>query len=202
MHFFGEHAGRIADVALPFVGIWFGWWLSDRVRSRADRAAEKAALRAQADALITAVLDVRMAALTGHTLWDSLVEHGRTVFLAAIAGAGEVARARTARASDRASVAAGLGAAVHVIAQERIASKQYAATVREPLYRLTTAAAPLLRHPDAQVSESASALVNVTFDIKKDTQNLDTALAAFHAAVTTAEQEPASRWRRLRPRLG
>ncbi|MEU7306295.1 hypothetical protein [Streptomyces sp. NPDC007206] len=200
-HFLGEHAGRIVDILVALAGIWFGWWLSNRATSRANRAAEKAALRSQADALIAAVLDVRNAALAGHTLWDSLLEHGRTILLAAVAGAGEVARTRAAGAPDRASVAAGLGSAAQLIARDRIASKEYAATVREPIFRLTTAAAPLLRHPDPQVSESAGALLKATFDIKKDTRNLDSAFAAFHAAVTAAEQEPAPWWRRLRLRL-
>ncbi|MEU6462230.1 hypothetical protein [Streptomyces sp. NPDC046976] len=202
MHFFGEHAGHLADVMVAFVGIWFGWWLSDRSRSRADRAAEKATLRAQADALIAAVLDVRAAAMTGHTLWDSFLEHGRTVLLAAAAAAGEIARTRAIGASERASAVAGFGSAAQLMARTRIASKEYAATVREPLFRLATAAAPLLRHPDTQVSETAGTLLNVTFDIKKDTRNLDAAFTAFHAAVTNTEREPASGWRRLRLRAG
>ncbi|MFR9794113.1 hypothetical protein ACL07V_36735 [Streptomyces sp. MB22_4] len=140
--------------------------------------------------------------MTGHTLWDNFLEHGRTVLLAAAAGAGELARTRATGASERASVIAGFGPAAQLIARDRIAGKAYAATVREPLFRLATAAAPLLRHPDTQVADTAGTLVNVTLDTKRDTRNLDAAFTAFHAAVTNAEHEPAPWWTRLRLRSG
>ncbi|MGW3269615.1 hypothetical protein [Streptomyces sp. NPDC001056] len=61
--------------------------------------------------------------MTGHTLWDNFLAHGRTVLLAAAAGAGELARTRATGASERASVIAGFGPAAQLIARDRIASK-------------------------------------------------------------------------------
>ncbi|MEU1592829.1 hypothetical protein ABZ468_08185 [Streptomyces sp. NPDC005708] len=198
MHFLDEHASKLVDILVALGGVYFGWWLGDTSRSRADRAAEKAALRVQADALIVAVLDVRGAAQTGHVLWDRPIEHLRTVALAGAAGVSELHRSRGTGESEWHGILAVVGAAVRVIAQDRIASKQYAATVREPMVRLTAAAAPLLRHPNPQVSTAAGELVNAACEIKKDTRRLDAAFAAFHAAVSAAEHNPPSWWRRLR----
>ncbi|MGC5000582.1 hypothetical protein [Streptomyces sp. DT195] len=202
LHFFSEHVGRLADTLGAVALAYFGWWLGDKARNRAERKADRAALRVQADALVVAVLDVRASALTGHALWDSIWEHARTALLASLVGAGGLVRAKAAGASDRAQIAAALGAAGEVIGRDRIASKQYAATVREPLRRLATAAAPLLHHSDTAVSESASTLMKAATTVKKDTTELDAALVAFHSAVTAAEQAPAPRWRRLSVRRG
>ncbi|MCX5097580.1 hypothetical protein OOK36_55075 [Streptomyces sp. NBC_00365] len=84
--FLDGHSGRLADLLFALLAVYFGWWLSERARARADRDNGKAELNRQADALVVAVFDLRASAHTGYILWDRIVEHGRTILLASMAG--------------------------------------------------------------------------------------------------------------------
>ncbi|MCX4403813.1 MULTISPECIES: hypothetical protein [unclassified Streptomyces] len=196
--FLDGHSGRLADLLFALLAVYFGWWLSERARARADRDNGKAELNRQADALVVAVFDLRASAHTGYILWDRIVEHGRTILLASMAGVSVLAQTRGPGITEKIQIAAMFGPAAQILAGDRIASKQYAATVREPINRLTSAAAPLLRHSDTRVSTTAATLVNAALESKKDTRDVDTALAAFRTAVTTATQDTPPWWRRLR----
>lgn len=186
--FFREHsawADKTADLLVALL-IWFlTWWLTNRSRDRVDREAEKAALRAQADALIVAVGDLRATANVNRTLWERPAEQGRTMLLAALIGGGRIVRG-TRGGSGWADIAVGLGEAAQFLGRERIASKQNAATVREPLMRLTTAAAPLLRHQDPTIATAAEELFTAAMNIGTDTARADTALETFGRAVRAA----------------
>ncbi|MFF8513587.1 hypothetical protein ACF064_36685 [Streptomyces sp. NPDC015492] len=58
------------------------WWLTTRARNHQDQEREREALRGQADALIVAVSDLRMAADISREMWTSR-NATRLVFLEA-----------------------------------------------------------------------------------------------------------------------
>lgn len=72
------------------------WSVTTATRKRADAKADRATVRAQADALIVAVSEVRAMASTNKLLWGSWKETGRSFLLALLAGS---RRARTYRRS-------------------------------------------------------------------------------------------------------
>ncbi|MFI9052437.1 hypothetical protein [Streptomyces sp. NPDC053427] len=200
MHFLGENADKLLDLLIGLGLAYFGWWLANKSRDRADREAEKATLRAQADALTVAVLDIRHAAATSRILWEGPAERGRSFLLAALAYAGGAAHAQAAGGSDRLSLTAGLGNAAEILAGDRRASKEHTATVREPLLRLATAAAPLLRHPDADVATAANELADAALTETENATRIEAGLGAFERAVRAALQPQPSVWARLRRR--
>ncbi|MGY4935838.1 hypothetical protein ACWD7T_33020 [Streptomyces sp. 900116325] len=201
LHFLGDHAEKLLDLLIGVFLAYFGWWLANKSRDRADREAEKAALRAQADALIVAVVDLRHAAATNRILWEGPAERGRSFLLALLAGAGGVARAQVVGGSERLSITAGLGNAAEMLAGDRRASKEHTARVREPILRLATAAAPLLRHTDASVATATNELVTAAFADVENPTRVETTLEAFEGAVRSALQPSPSVWARLRGRF-
>ncbi|MFD7409733.1 hypothetical protein ACFV7R_45730 [Streptomyces sp. NPDC059866] len=191
---------KLIDLLVNATVAFLAWRLANLSRDRADREAEKATLRAQADALTVAVIDLRQAAATNRILWEGPAERGRSFLLALLSYAGGVARAQALGASDRLALTAGLGNAAETLAGDRRASKEHIATVREPLLRLATAAAPLLRHQDENVAAATNALTAAALAEAEDTTRVETALAAFENAVRAALEPTPSRWARLRRR--
>jgi hypothetical protein len=201
LHFFGGHAEKLLDLLIGVFLAYLGWWLANKSRDRADREAEKAALRGQADALIVAVVDLRHAAATNRILWEGPAERARSFLLALLAGAGGVARAQAFGGSERLNITAGLGSAAEMLAGDRRASKEHTARVREPILRLATAAAPLLRHTDASVATAANGLVTAAFAEVENPTRVEAALEAFEGAVRSVLQPSPSVWARLRGRF-
>ncbi|MFG3132967.1 hypothetical protein ACGFZU_35365 [Streptomyces tendae] len=192
---------KLIDLLVNATIAFFAWRLTNLSRDRADRAAEKESLRTQADALTVAVLDLRHAAATNRILWEGPAERGRSFLLALMSYAGGVARAQALGASDRLALTAGMGNAAETLAGDRRATKQHVATVREPVLRLATAAAPLLRHQDATVASTAAELTTAALAEGEDTARVEAALTAFESAVRAALEPAPSRWRpRLRRR--
>ncbi|MEV3993611.1 hypothetical protein AB0J57_32410 [Streptomyces sp. NPDC049837] len=120
-------------------------WLTNRARNRQEQQAEVGALRVQADAMTVAVLKLQGAAAANRLLWEGPAERGRTFLLTVLAVAGGAVRARIAGGTDMQSGLVGFGRAAELLSRERMASKQTAAAIREPLTRAATAAAPLMR---------------------------------------------------------
>ncbi|MFF9192620.1 hypothetical protein [Streptomyces rochei] len=192
---------KLIDLLVNATVAFFAWRLANLTRDRADRAAEKERLRSQADALTVAVLDLRHAAATNRILWEGPAERGRSFLLTLMSYAGGVARAQALGASDRLALTAGMGNAAETLAGDRRAVKQHVATVREPVLRLATAAAPLLHHQDATVASTAAELTTAALAEGEDTVRVDAALTAFESAVRAALEPAPSRWRpRLRRR--
>ncbi|MEU0030646.1 hypothetical protein [Streptomyces sp. NPDC006335] len=208
MHQLMKGVSDHADAVAQFIGAFiialfsalFTYWLTKRVRARADRQEERAALQVQADALGVAMADVRAAAIVNHTLWESPASRGRSFLLALLACAGGAARGRVAGGTDGLSFAIGMGEAALLLSRERRASNQAIAAVREPLLRLATAAAPLLRHPNAQVADAAEAVLAAASNIENHASS-DVAVAAFGRAVRAALQPPPTLWARICHRL-
>ncbi|MFJ4622439.1 hypothetical protein [Streptomyces sp. NPDC088812] len=86
-------------------------------------------------------------------------ERARSFLLATFAFFGGAALARIAGGSDHLSAQVGMGQAAELLSRDRRASKQNAAAVREPLTRVATAAAPLMRSTDAPVAATTEQLL-------------------------------------------
>lgn len=153
--------------------------------------AEIGALRVQADAMTVAVTELQGAAAANRLLWDGPAERGRTFLLTVLAFAGGAACARIAGGTDAQSGLVGFGRAAELLSRERVASKQTAAAVREPLTRALTAAAPLMRCSGPAVVTATEQLLNALSDVE-NTARLEAALKTFGQAVNaaTAPQQP------------
>ncbi|GAB2606606.1 hypothetical protein GCM10027168_44320 [Streptomyces capparidis] len=139
-------------------------WLTSRARNRQEQQAEVGALRVQADAMTVAVTEVQGAAAVNRLLWEGSTERGLTFLLAVLAFAGGAARARIAGATDVQSGLVGFGRAAELLSRERVASKQTAAPLQEPLTRAASAAAPLVRRSDPAVATEQ--LLNALADVE------------------------------------
>ncbi|MFF9157468.1 hypothetical protein ACF1AB_35195 [Streptomyces sp. NPDC014846] len=148
-----------------------------RARNHQEQQAESGALRMQADAMTVAVMELQGAGATNRLLWEGSAERGRTFLLAVLTFAGGAARARIAGGTDMQSGLTGFGHAAELLSRERMASKQTAAAVREPLTRAATAAAPLMRCCDPDVVTTTEQLLNALSDVE-DTARLEAALEA------------------------
>ncbi|MEU2900755.1 hypothetical protein ACWC4E_32220 [Streptomyces sp. NPDC001273] len=172
-------------------------WLTNRSRNRQEQQAEIGALRVQADAMTVAVVELQAAAAANRLLWEGLTERARAFLLAMMACAGGAARARITGGTDVQSGLVGFGRAAELLSRERVAGKQSAAAVREPLTRAATAAAPLMRCSDPAVVTATEQLLNALSDVE-DTARLETALDAFGRAVNAATAPRLSWWARRR----
>ncbi|MFD5399307.1 hypothetical protein ACFWJW_34515 [Streptomyces sp. NPDC127097] len=172
-------------------------WLTSRARNRQDQQTEIGALRVQADAMTVAVVELQAAAAANRLLWDGPAERARSFLLAVMASAGGAARARIAGGTDAQSAQVGFGRAAELLSRERVASKQNAAAVREPLTRAATAAAPLMRCSDPAVVTATEQLLNALTDVA-NTARLEVALEAFGRAVNAATAPQLSWWARRR----
>lgn len=172
-------------------------WLTNRARNRQDQQEEIGALRVQADAMTVAVAELQGAAAANRLLWEGPAERARSFLLATLAYFGGAARARIAGGTDGQSVLVGMGQAAELLSRDRRASKQNAAAVREPLTRVATAAAPLMRYPDPAVATATEQLLGACGDIE-NTERLEAALEAFGQAVRAATAPRLSWWARRR----
>ncbi|MGW3269078.1 hypothetical protein [Streptomyces sp. NPDC001056] len=172
-------------------------WLTNRARNRQEQQAEIGALRVQADAMAVVVAELQGAAAANRLLWEGPAERGRTFLLTVLAFAGGAARARIAGGTDAQSGLVGFGRAAELLSRERVASKQSVASLREPLTRAATAAAPLMRCSDPAVVTATEQLLNALGNVE-DSVRLEAALGAFGRAVNAATAPPLSWWARRR----
>ncbi|MFD6113981.1 hypothetical protein ACFWG0_28285 [Streptomyces yangpuensis] len=135
-------------------------WLTSRARNHQERQAEIGALRVQADAMTVVVVELQSAVAVNRLLWHGRAERARSFLLTMLALTGGAARARIAGGTDVQSGLVGFGQAAELLSRERVASKQTAAAVREPLTRAATAAAPLMRSSDSDVVTATEQLPN------------------------------------------
>ncbi|MFE1206423.1 hypothetical protein ACFW5V_32570 [Streptomyces sp. NPDC058762] len=191
-----DHAEKVIDLGINLGVALLIWHLTNRSRDRGDRQAELAATRAQADAFIVAVADVRAAAALNQQLWERPLERWRIMGLVALTVAGEGTRARIAGGTERQAIAAGVGAAAQIGHRELHANKAALTALRDPMVRVAAAAAPLMHHADEQVRTTVDEVMTALSNIK-NTRRLDTALEAFGQAVATATEPAPSRWTRI-----
>ncbi|WP_055607284.1 hypothetical protein [Streptomyces prasinus] len=172
-------------------------WLTNRSRNRQEQQADIGALRVQADTMTVAVVELQAAAAANRLLWEGPAERARTFLLTVLAFTGGAARARIAGGTDAQSGLVGFGRAAELLSRERVASKQSAAAVREPLTRAATAAAPLMRCSDPAVVTATEQLLNALTDVE-NTACLESAMETFGRAVNAATAPRQSWWARRR----
>ncbi|MEU1406812.1 hypothetical protein ABZ471_31460 [Streptomyces sp. NPDC005728] len=185
-------AGTLAAVAL---GAGLTARINSRATARAEAKAECDALGAQFDAMLLAVAGLRAAVEADHVLWSGWKEQARTFLLATVTG---LAPAAFVRGSDRREIAAALGGAGWFLAHERHQSRTASASITP---KLEAAAAPLQRHPSAEVVEATDRLVTAVFSYHetRDPRQLEAAAAGFGTAVRAVLHPPTRRrlpWRR------
>ncbi|MEU2757345.1 hypothetical protein [Streptomyces albidoflavus] len=151
---------KLQDLAVAIVVAIITWGLTTLARRRADREAERTALQDQADTFVVAVADVQAAASVARQLYEGWPQRAAVGLLAALAAGGAAARTRALGATDNLSLIAGLGATAPILSSARQTSQRYTASIREPMHRLATAAAPLLRHHDENLAGAADDLFN------------------------------------------
>ncbi|MER7182921.1 hypothetical protein ABT404_26205 [Streptomyces hyaluromycini] len=192
-------------VGTTILGSLLTWFVATVTRKRAEAKAERATVRAQADALIVAVSEIRARAQTNKALWGSWQEISRSLLLTFLAGAGGFARTAAMASRDdrgqRLAIAAGLGAAADMAGRDRRETKRLASALAPAMTRVITAAAPLLRHPDPRVAAATEKLFAAVSEIEA-TEALDAALSEFGRAVVPVTTAPPVWWRRLMPGRG
>lgn len=169
-------------------------------KKRAGAKADRETVRAQADALIMAVTDLRGKAEVNRLLWGTRWEGARSFLVAFAAGAGAMsgttllARPQGNR-EEWLAIASGAGAAVDALARDRREAKRMDGELAPLIPRVTAAAAPLLRHPDQGVATATERLVKAAYNIKAKGA-LDRALREFGRAVVPVTTVPLRWWRR------
>ncbi|MFJ4368032.1 hypothetical protein ACIP4S_28300 [Streptomyces chartreusis] len=137
--------GAVGAVVLLFLGAWENDRRTQRTEARKEVAADRAALEAQADELVAAVLAVKAAGNAHDHLWGSWKAKAAVGLRAAVRGG-----AAYARSGQRGfpAVMAGYGDAATVIGQWDQGSAVSAAGLAAPLGRLGAAVAPLMRRQE------------------------------------------------------
>ncbi|MFB7575673.1 hypothetical protein [Streptomyces sp. NPDC056165] len=171
-------AGAVGAVALVFIGGWENDRRTRKTDARKDAAADRAALEAQANELVTAVLALKVAGNTHDHLWGgraAALVSGRRGAAALPALAEEAGRVVERWENDSAVSAAGLAA---------------------PLSRLGAAVAPLLRREEPGLAAAADAVFMAAAEGYGDDARMARALEDFHAALRPALVPPPLEGRR------
>jgi hypothetical protein len=136
-------------VFLLFLGAWENSRRTRQAEARKEAIADRAALEAQADELVAAVLALRVAGDTHDHLWGRWRAKLPVLTWAIVQGGAAYVRSGQ---KGFPAVMAAYGDAAPVIARWDRASAVSAAGLAAPLSRLGAAAAPLLRRqePDLQ----------------------------------------------------
>jgi hypothetical protein len=171
--------------------------LTRRREIRAQQAADRAELQAQADELLAAVLALTAAGGMNDQLMGGLRPRLTTLLHALTQGA--AVAAQSGQAFHRGL--AGVGRASEVISQWDRESAASAAGLVAPLSRLGAAAAPLMRHPDQALTEAAGNVLNTVVANFQDHDEVGQALATFRAELLRVLDAPVPR-RRLSLRRG
>lgn len=188
----------VVAVALVFIGSWEGGRRARQAEARKDAAADRAALDAQANELVAAVLALKVAgSMRDHLVsgWGARARLG--VRALTQGGAAALVSGRPGAAALPAFLE-GAGRVVESWDRESVAS---AAGLAAPLTRLTAAVAPFLRNEHPGLAEAADEVFKAATESHGDEARMARALEAFHAAVRPAlASPPAPRRRRLRRR--
>ncbi|GAA3372148.1 hypothetical protein GCM10017744_102480 [Streptomyces antimycoticus] len=192
-------ASAAGAVALLFLGAWENDRRTRRTEARKEAAADRAALEAQADELVAAVLAVKVAGNAHDHLWGGWRARATVAMQAAVrGGAGYV------RSGQRGfpAVLAGYGDAARVIGQWDQESAASAAGLAAPLSRLGAAAAPLLRRSEPGLAAAVDEVFTAVADNYADEDRTTRALEAFHEALRPALEPRTVRRHRWAPRWG
>ncbi|MER7187316.1 hypothetical protein ABT404_48995 [Streptomyces hyaluromycini] len=170
--------------------------LTRRREARAQRAADRAELQAQADELLAAVIALRAAGGMNDQLAGGLRPR-LTAILHALAQGAAVA-AGPGQPFHRGLT--GVGRVSEVVSQWDRESAVSAAGLVVPLSRLGAAVAPLMRNPDQALAGAAGKVLDTVVANYKDDEGTGRALAAFRTELVRVLEAPTPRrrllWRR------
>ncbi|MFE7212456.1 hypothetical protein ACFU93_21175 [Streptomyces sp. NPDC057611] len=186
-------AGAVGAVALVFIGGWENDRRTRKTDARKDAAADRAALEAQANELVTAVLALKVAGNTHDHLWGGRGAKARIVLRALTQGgaAALVSGRRGAAALPALAEEAG-----RVVERWENDSAVSAAGLAAPLSRLGAAVAPLLRREEPGLAAAADAVFMAAAEGYGDDDRMARALEDFHAALRPALVPPPLEGRR------
>ncbi|MFH9829377.1 hypothetical protein [Streptomyces bobili] len=188
-----------AAAVLLFLGAWENDRRTRRTEARKEAAGERAALEAQANELVAAVLAVKVAGNAHDHLFGSWKAKAAVCLRAAVRGG-----AVYARSGQRGfpAVMAGYGEAAIVIGQWDEGSAVSAAGLAAPLGRLGAAVAPLMGRQEPGLASAAEEVFTAIGENYADEDRITRALAAFHEALRPALEPPVPprRWWSLRRR--
>ncbi|GAA2704808.1 hypothetical protein GCM10010310_79180 [Streptomyces violaceolatus] len=192
-------ATSAGTLALLFIGAWENDRRTRRAEARKDAAADRAALEAQANELVAAVLALKVAGGMHDQLFAGWRARSRLVL--DWVGQGMMAAALT----DRAGAVRGLtffGAADRVLDRWDRETKASTAGLAAPLSRLGAAVVPLLRREEPGLADAADGVFTAAVESHGDDDRMTRALEAFHAALRPALQPPPAPLRRWPLRRG
>ncbi|MFI1568978.1 hypothetical protein ACH4ZX_39215 [Streptomyces sp. NPDC020490] len=185
-------------VALVFIGGWENGRRTRKAEERKDAAADRAALEAQANELVAAVLALKIAGNTHDHLFAGWRATGRLVLN--VLSQGMTAMALT----DRVGAARGMaffGVGDRLVDRWERDVTASAAGLAAPMSRLGTAVAPLLRREEPGLAAAADAVFTAAMEGHGDDDRMVRALEDFHAALRPALMPPtpaAGWWARRR----
>lgn len=175
----------VTTVALVFIGAWETARRNRQAEARKDAAAERAALEAQADELVAAVLALRVAGDTHDHVWGGWGARGRVALRALVHGS--IAYGLAGRTGAPALVAASGEAARAVFSWDH-ESGVSAGALAAPLARLGAAVAPLLRRED--LGPAVDGVYTAAVQHHGDNDRMAAALRDFHEALRSALEPP------------
>ncbi|MFF8954067.1 hypothetical protein ACF09I_35520 [Streptomyces sp. NPDC014940] len=180
-------------VALVFIGGWESSRRTRRAEERKDAAADRAALEAQANELVAAVLALKVAG----NMHDQLYAGGGAkarLFLGALSkGGAAVMGAPGGMASGLPVLFKEMWRIVDRWEQDTAVS---AAGLTAPLSRLGAAVAPLMWRGEPGLADAANAVFTVAVDNHGDDERMTQAMDAFQAALRPALALPTPARRR------
>ncbi|WP_345666288.1 hypothetical protein [Streptomyces venetus] len=183
-------ASAAGAVALVFVGGWDNARRTRKAEARKDAAADRAALEAQADELVAAVLALKVAGHTHDQFFAGWQAKGRLA-------ANWLTQGMTVVAFSRRDVYAKALAFFSV--GDRLLERwdrdtaASAAGLAAPLSRLGAAAAPLMRRAEPGIAAAAEAVYEAAVGHHGDDDRMAQALETFHAVLRTALEPPPPR---------
>lgn len=189
-------------VLLVFVGGWENSRRAKNLEARKEAAADRAALRAQGDELVAAVLALRVAGNAHDQVWGGWRARLGVALRAMLNGGAAYAVSGKGGAS---ALLAAYGQANQVIDGWDRDSAVSAAALAAPLSRLGTAVAPLLGRPEPGVAEAAEGVFTAAVKHYGDETRMAAALSALQEALQAALELPAPRlrrWARRGPQRG
>ncbi|QIY54319.1 hypothetical protein HEP86_07155 [Streptomyces sp. RPA4-5] len=193
--------GAAGAVVLLFLGAWENDRRTRRTEARKEAAADRAALEAQANEFVAAVLAVKVAGNAHDHLYGGWRARA-TLIMRVVAGVGAAYIGSPQRGLPAVMAAS---QAVHTATdqwdQDSAAS---AATLAAPLGRLGTAVTPLMRRQEPGLAAAADEVFTAISESYADEDRIPQALTAFHEALRPALEPPAppQRWWSLRRRNG
>ncbi|GAA3122975.1 hypothetical protein [Streptomyces goshikiensis] len=191
--------GAAGAMALLFLGAWESDRRTRRTEARKEAAADRAALEAQADELVAAVLAVQVAGNVHGHLWGGW--KARLAVVLRALGEGGAAYARSPRRGGWA-VAAGTDSVGTVIDWWNQGSLASAEKLAVPLGRLGAAVVPLMRRQEPGLAEAVEEVFTAISENYSDDDRITRALEAFHAALQPALERRVPRRRRWSLRRG